>query len=160
LDSNAPPIEPRPYYGEGELYRAEYGNEWIINKYLLYQHGLSVVGPNFNTLVKEIPIGAVQKACVQDLEKEWVPKLNDDAWLSNQHYQSYLVLNLCRILHTVLNGKVSSKKVSGDWVKEQFPQWQELIDAASTWHYGQDMNKTTQTKEFLQFAIDRVSQIR
>ncbi len=44
LKSVLPPKEPRPYYGGGIFYdEAPYGNEWIINNYLLYQHGIPII---------------------------------------------------------------------------------------------------------------------
>ena len=46
LKNILPPTEPRPYFGGGFFYaEAPYGNEWIINNYLLYEHGIAVIGP-------------------------------------------------------------------------------------------------------------------
>jgi predicted nucleotidyltransferase len=51
LSSTYPPKDPRPYVGEGIFYaQAPYGNEWIINQYLLYKHGISLIGLDFKTL--------------------------------------------------------------------------------------------------------------
>lgn len=98
-----PPKKPRPYFGEGIFYpEAPYGNEWIINQYLLYKHGIPLVGPDFKTFVNPIDIEDVREACIRDLFEEWKAKMNDREWLSNSHYQSYIVLNLCRILYTVI----------------------------------------------------------
>ncbi len=73
-----PPKLPRPYYGAGIFYpEAPYGNEWLINNYLLYKHGIALTGPDFKTLIKPIDMVDVQKACVRDLFKEWEPKIND-----------------------------------------------------------------------------------
>lgn len=153
-----PPKTPRPYYGAGVFYpEAPYGNEWIINNYLLYKHGITLFGPDFKMVVKPIAIKDVQKASVKDLFKEWEPKLTDDAWLDNPHYQSYLVLNLCRILYTVLHADAGSKGVSAAWVKKEFPQWQHLIETAEQWSYGKEMNMHDQTKDFLTFAIHKIN---
>jgi hypothetical protein len=69
----------------------------------------------------------VQKASIQDLLREWKPKINDPDWLKNSHYQSCLILNLCRILYTFHNAKLGSKKVAAEWVKESFPEWRALF---------------------------------
>src|SRR5260221_2102169 len=130
----------RPYFGAGIFYpTATYGNEWLINNYLIYKHGISLKGPDIKTLIKPTEIKDVQKASIQDLYKEWVPKITNETWLENSHYQSYLVLNLCRILHTVLNGEASSKSVSAEWVKKEFPEWKNLIQTAQEWEYGKEM---------------------
>src|SRR5262249_13262761 len=65
LPNILPPQEPRPYIGEGIFYeKAPYGNEWLINQYLLYEQGIPLVGPDFKTLIKPIDVKDVQKACI------------------------------------------------------------------------------------------------
>ncbi|MDO8498076.1 MAG: DUF4111 domain-containing protein [bacterium] len=155
-----PPLQPRPYYGEGELYLSTYGNEWLINNYLLYTHGVALIGPDFKTLAKPINIQDVQKACVRDLFKEWEPKIIDPEWLKNSHYQSYAVLNVCRILYTVMSNEAASKKVSAEWVKNEFPQWRKLIETAENWKYGIEMTLQDKTKEFIRFVIGKVKEKR
>lgn len=152
-----PPIEPRPYYGEGTFYdEASYGNEWIINNQLLRTHGISLIGPTFSELIPPIDPKEVQMACIKDLFKEWEPKLNEPEWLNNSHYQSYLVMNLCRILYTVMTGNLGSKIVSARWVKDHYPQWRTLIEVAEKWHYEVEMTKQTEALEFLKFVINEV----
>lgn len=154
------PPGARPYHGEGIFYeQAPYGNEWIINLYLLYKYGIAIVGPEFSSLVSPIKIEDVQAACIKDLFKEWEPKLREPEWLDDPHYQSYLVMNLCRILNTVTNATTLSKIKSADWVKRAYPEWKELIDTAEKWHYGQEMKQKEQALKFLEFVILEVDKI-
>jgi Domain of unknown function (DUF4111)/Nucleotidyltransferase domain len=154
-----PPVTSRPWWGFGTLYpEAPAGNEWIINHYLLSRHGIALEGPDFNALVPPINVHDVQQASARDLFQEWVPKIADAAWLSNSHHQSYLVLNLCRILHTVIRGQLCSKKVAGQWVKATYPQWQNLIEEAESWAYGNEMKRQADAVAFLRFAVDRVNE--
>jgi hypothetical protein len=154
LESIQPPKTPRPYLGEGTFYaEAPYGNEWIINQYLLYNHGIPLLGPDFKTLVKPINIEDVRAACIRDLFEEWEPKMTDPTYLNNSHYQSYVVLNLCRILYTVVCHSTLSKKASASWVKSEFdPQWNTLIQTAEDWSYGKEMNLKEEVIEFIQFV--------
>jgi hypothetical protein len=157
LQNTLPPKLPRPYLGEGIFYpEAHYGHEWIINLYLLYQHGLALWGPDFKTLVNPIPILEVQKACIRDLFQEWEPKITDPEWLDNSHYQSYVVLNLCRILYTVLANATGTKAVSARWAKGAFPVWSRLIESAQNWQYGGEMSLQPETIQFIQFVIDKI----
>lgn len=157
LKNILPPIEPRPYYGGGIFYdEAPYGNEWIINNYLLYKHGLPILGVDFKELINPIDIVEVQKACIRDLFQEWEPKITDFDWLDNSHYQSYLVMNLCRILYTVMCGAASSKKVSAEWVKSKFPSWSNLITIAESWAYGKEMLLRNETIDFIKFVINHI----
>lgn len=154
-----PPAKARPWWGFGTFYaEAPAGNEWIINHYLLSKHGIALEGPDFNELIPPIDIHDVRRASARDLFQEWVPKIDDSAWLSNSHYQSYLVLNLCRILHTVIHGQPGSKKVAGQWAKATYPQWKNLIEEAERWAHGDQMKRQADAVAFLRFAVDRVNE--
>lgn len=157
LQNVLPPKTPRPYFGEGKFYpAAPYGNEWIINQYLLYKHGVALIGTDFKKLVKPIDIKNVQKACIRDLFAEWEPKITDPNYLKNSHYQSYVALNLCRILYTIMCNDVTSKTVSASWAKQEFPEWSGLINKAENWKYGEEMNLREETAEFIKFVISHV----
>lgn len=155
-----PPKEPRPYYGAGIFYeKAPYGNEWIINNYLLCHHGIPLLGTDFKKLIQPIDITEVKKACIRDLFQEWEPKIMDPEWLDNSHYQAYLILNLCRILYTVSCGVAGSKKTAAEWVKKEFGSpWKNLIAAAESWKYGKEMIFREETIAFIKFTIDKIKQ--
>jgi Domain of unknown function (DUF4111) len=154
-----PPTTPRPWWGFGVLYAdAPYGNEWIINQYFLFHFGMALAGPELKTLVDHVDIKDVQKASARDLFQEWRPKTNDLEWLANSHYQSYLILNLCRILYAVLGGTVGSKKAAAAWVKNTYPQWTRLIEEAEAWQYGMGMYRREEVISFIRFAVDKVGE--
>jgi hypothetical protein len=156
-----PPATPRPWWGFGTLYAAApAGNEWIINHYFLSKHGIALAGPDFSELVPPIDMHSVRQASARDLFQEWVPKIDDGAWLSDSHYQSYLVLNLCRILHTVIHGQPGSKKVAGQWAKATYPRWKNLIEEAERWAYGNEMKRQADAVAFLRFAVERVNETK
>jgi len=155
-----PPVAPRPWWGFGTFYpEASAGNEWIINHYLLATYGIALEGPDFISLIPSIDIDTVRQASARDLFQEWVPKVHDGVWLSNSHYQSYLVLNLCRILHTVIYGRLGSKTAASQWAKASYPQWENLIEEAQKWTYGDEMKRKAEAAAFLQFTADRVAEI-
>lgn len=156
-----PPATPRPWWGFGTFYaEAPAGNEWIINHYLLSKHGVTLAGHDFRDLIPPIDIDSVRQASARDLFQEWLPKIHDPEWLSNSHYQSYLVLNLCRILHTVIQGEPRSKKVAGEWAKATYPQWKSLIEEAGRWAYGDKMKRQADAVAFLRFAVKLVDETK
>lgn len=153
-----PPKEPRSYYNEGIFYdEAPYGNEWIINNYLLYQHGIALIGKDFKKLIEPIDIVEVQKACIRDLFQEWEPKIQDGTWLDSSYHQSYLVMNLSRIIYTVITSETGTKKASAEWAKNQYSsQWGHLIEEALHWKHGQELNIKKEAIDFIKFVIDQV----
>lgn len=155
LSSIVPPGS-RPYYGEGVLYpTADYGYEWIVNEYILYTYGIALIGPAFKTISPSIDINEVKRARVQDLIVEWLPKKKDPKYFENSHYQSYFVLHMCRILHTLVAGKVGSKKSASDWAKNEYPEFANLIETAESWEYGKDMKMKSEAIKFLDLAINK-----
>ena len=162
LLSLLPPEKPRPWYwgGDGILYEeAPYGNEWIINKYLLWHHAIPLAGADFQSLTDAVDIAEVQKACVRDLFTEWEPKRRDPSWFRNDsHYEAYFILNLCRILFTVMRGAAGSKRVAAAWVKLRYgPPWADTVSLAEAWRYGMDLNLRATALAFLDFVIGEIS---
>lgn len=84
----------------------------------------------------------------------------------NLQYPAYCVLNLCRIVYSFQKRDVVvSKRFSGDWAREQFPNWQHLIEAATR---SYDENQLPEDKallkaevgHFLDFASRRIHEAR
>ena len=152
LSEKTVPIVPRPYYNEIFYDEATYGNEWLINNYLLINYGKTIYGPDFKTLIKyNITMDDIIGSCINDFYKEWFPKINDDEWLSNSHYQSYIVINICRIMYTIFNSKTENKQNSVNWVKKQHKKWKNLIEEAEKWDYTKTMSKQDEIKEFIKY---------
>jgi predicted nucleotidyltransferase len=153
LKEETPPKKPRPYYNEIFYDEATYGNEWLINNRLLYDYGIALYGPEFKTLIGgPIDIEEIRRACINDFYKEWKPKIDDDEWLSNGHYQSYIVLNICRILYTMINMELANKQKSCEWVKRNYTEWKKLIEEAEEWDYGKVMDRQDEVKDFIKFS--------
>ena len=159
LPSILPPGS-RPWYwgGDDSLYaEAPYGNEWIINNYLLYHHAIPLVGPEFRRLMEPVDMAEVQKACIRDLFTEWEPKKADRKWFKDSHYESYFVLNLCRILYTVTCKDAGSKQSAASWVQSNSPEpWPNLVAAAARWEHGSELHLQDKAVEFLDFVIETV----
>lgn len=150
-DKNIPTM-PRPYYNEIFYEEATYGNEWLINNYLLVNYGKTIYGTDFKKLIKyEINIDEIKESCINDFYKEWIPKINDDEWLSNSHYQSYIIINICRIMYTVFNLKTENKQNSVKWAKEKFNEWKYLFEEAEKWDYSKTMNRQKEIKEYIKY---------
>lgn len=86
-------------------------------------------------------------------------KSNYTEWLDNSHYQSYIVINLCRILYTVIHGVTGTKKTSAEWVKKRFGlPWSNLIEHAAYWEYGKKLLLKSETINFIKFCVNEIKQ--
>ena len=159
LGSLHPPGTPRPYINEGRFWDPDpvYGNEWLINLYALYQCGVSLVGPDPKTFIGPIDISDVREASKRDLLEEWQPKLRDQSFFANSHYQAYAILTMCRILHRAGNSGVASKHMAAAWVKHVYgKRWSDLIERAEGWQHGREMNAKEETADFIKFTLDQI----
>jgi len=93
-----------------------------------------------------IDIHFVQQASAKGIVQGWLLKVDDATWLSKRHYQSYLDLNLCRLLHTVIRGEPVPKKVAGQWVKSAYSPWTELTEEAERCMYAVEMTREEDTE--------------
>ena len=156
LEEKDIPILPRPYYNKIFYEKAGYGNEWLINNYLLLNFGKVIYGPEFKTLLKYgISINEIKESCIKDFYKEWVSKINDNEWLLKSENQAYIVLNICRIIYTIINSKLGNKQESAKWMKEEYTEWRNLINEAGKWNYNKFMNRQVEIKEYIK-AMEEV----
>jgi hypothetical protein len=93
-----------------------------------------LAGPDPRELIDPVPADA--------LRAEAAPVLTEvAAWAHEPHAgnpsgmsrwkQPYVVLTLCRALHTIETGTVSSKREAGEWAKRTLdPEWRDLIQQA------------------------------
>lgn len=90
-----PPETPRPYVNGGQLWdAASYGNEWLLNLYVLYECGIALIGPNPKDLIGyPIDIEEVRRASKNDFHQEWEPLRKDSSSLrKDSHLQAYVIL--------------------------------------------------------------------
>ena len=118
--------------GSGEkLHTMQHDSDWIIQRYILRERGLTIVGPEPRSLIDPISSSDLKQA-VLDILHNWIKGfLEDPSLLETRGYQSYTVLTLCRILYTYRFGTIVSKPVAVEWVKANFNrQWKPLIKQA------------------------------
>ncbi|MBA3600955.1 MAG: DUF4111 domain-containing protein [Acidobacteria bacterium] len=89
------------------------------------------------------------------LNEWWSPMLQNPAWINSDEYQAYAVLTMCRALFTIENGTIASKPVSARWALETLiERWKDLIEKASAWRHGKQLNKLDETLDFIRYTVD------
>jgi hypothetical protein len=150
-----PPTQGRPYVNQGAFWDPDppYGNEWILNLYVLRECGIALVGPDPADLIAPVDIADVREASKRDLIDERVPTLVDPTMYDDPHQQAYSVLTLCRILHRQHNDGVASKRVASAWVKARYGEpWRSLVENAESWQHGESLATAGEVKDFIRFA--------
>ncbi len=158
LRRHDPADRPRPYVNEGRFHLARLGSDWVIQRHVLREHGVTVFGPAPETVIDPIPPGALRQAVLEELSNWWEPMLlHPDPRLSGRTYQAYAVLSMCRVLYTVHHAMVTSKPVSARWVLVSIDQrWHGLIEDALAWPDGAQRDQLPETLAFIRYTIERV----
>jgi len=101
----------------------------VVVRWTVRSHGVRLVGPSPVRLVNPIPVRALRRdifAVINDWGQEI---LAEPERYNNRFYQSFIVLNFCRMLHDLHCGRTGSKAAGAAWVKEMLdPAWAGLID--------------------------------
>jgi predicted nucleotidyltransferase len=127
-DNTHPHIDRGP--GE-KLHMKQHDADWIVQRYILRERGITVTGPDPKTLIAPVSPADLRWA-VSEILQTWICHFMDDpALLKPRGYQSYTVLTLCRILYTYEHGEIVSKPAAAVWVKQNLSEkWIGLIDRA------------------------------
>jgi predicted nucleotidyltransferase len=153
-DGSRPTDYPRLERGQNkQLEVVKHDTDWILNYYVLREHGVVVAGPDPKTLIDPIRPDQLRQA-VRDLLWWWESLLVDTGQIEHSGYQIYAILTMCRILYTHQYGTVASKPVAGRWAQEKLtPRWASLIESALTWQSGQPAGRLSETLDFIRFTL-------
>lgn len=147
--------------GRGECLKwVQHDDTWNIHRYVLRDHGITLVGPPPQTLVDPVLPAQLQQA-MRTILTGWAAKILDEpAQMKSRGYQSYTVLSLCRILYTLQFGAVVSKPVAARWAQETLGlNWAPLIERAWEGRHNPGIEASVEdvngTLDFIRFALER-----
>ncbi len=132
--------------GEGErlVQRWTHEEDWIVQRYVLHQHGITIAGPDVRGLLDPVSPDELKGAVSAILRGWWLPMVDDDYKLQKSGYQAYAVLSMCRIAYTLERGDVLSKLAAAAWMLDREPGFTDLIHRALKWQLSNDDIATTQ----------------
>jgi Domain of unknown function (DUF4111) len=112
----------------------QHGYDGVLNRAILRDHGIVVVGPDPATLVE--PVGPDElRAAVRALLRDfWEVQDERSDWLRPRNYQASAVLSMCRALYTLETGRLASKPVTAAWALDHLdPPWTGQVERALVW---------------------------
>lgn len=159
-------LHPHMDRGDGEkLHMMMHAQDWIIQRHILRERGIIVMGPDLHTLIDPVAPNELRQA-VADVLPLWAnPILDDSSQINKRGYQSFFVLSLCRMLYTMKHGAIVSKPLAAEWAKETLSKkWVGLIERA--WLGRQIPNLEAQpedineTLDLIRYTVEYSKQIR
>jgi predicted nucleotidyltransferase len=161
------PPSPLLYLDNGatELVRDEHCNTAVV-RWTLREHGVVLAGPDPKSLVDPVSADELRAEARAALRKwaEWArePHQRFGPGALSRRQQGLLVLSLCRMLHTLECGRVTSKPEAGRWALTALdPEWSPLIrraldDRPGQWrqvHEQADAEAVERALAFADYAI-------
>jgi hypothetical protein len=149
---------PFPCVNEGKFYLSRHESDWIIQRSILRESGVAVVGPDIRGMIDPISPQDIQAAVTGYLNEWWRPMLEQPDRLRSREYQAYATLSMCRALYTLQYGQVASKTASARWAQRILGErWAALIERALAWPLGEQPDEFTETVAFMQIILNQNS---
>ena len=152
-----PDDTPRPYVDEGKFFVSRDGIECVINRHILREHGVAVVGPPIKPLIAPVSPEELRQAVKEKLFTWWAPMLKEPGFPnSGPGYQSYAVTTMCRALYALKFGAIVTKPTAVRWaIMTLDKEWTKLIEAALAWHDGDPAGDIERTKAFMRYTMEK-----
>jgi predicted nucleotidyltransferase len=141
--------------GNSGLVIERHDTDWIVQRFVLREHGRVISGPDPRTLIDPISATDLRRAVLGFLWW-WQQQLEDTQRVARSDYQAYAVLTMCRVLYTLKNGDVLSKPAAAHWALSHLDRrWSPLIQRAQTWHPEMEMDRLEETLDFIRYTLHR-----
>lgn len=127
-----------PTLGQGEtLALTEHRSNWILERWTVREHGVTLLGPNPQSLIDPISFAELRAAVAERLQywAEWAKEPEEPEWLAPRRAAAaYAVETICRALHTLACGELSSKRRAVEWATRALPEpWRTTAGRTRRW---------------------------
>jgi len=153
-----------PYLDNGatELVLDNHCNTDVV-RWSLREHGIPLAGPDPKTLVDPVSADQLRREELEAIGElaTWAPEPTRTGGMS-EWKQVFLVTSLCRMLHTLDCGRVTSKRAACEWALDALDgTWRDLVqraldDRADPWvrvHQPADEDLAGRTLAFARWAL-------
>lgn len=148
--------------GEAELTVRQHEVDSVFQRYVLREHGVTLVGPPPATWMDPITHDDLRRATGELMRTWWAPMASTPERLYHPGYQPYAVLTMCRMLYTLDRGGVVSKPEAARWaLATQDARWAPLIERALGWRRDDAVDRTgdvPETRELMRYVAARCQQ--
>lgn len=149
-----------PTINEGIFYLDTLGSDWIIQRHVIREYGVAIEGPDPKTLINFVSAEDIRNSIMGVLKEWWFPMLENPAWLREHDdgYRSFAVITMCRVLHGLETGTITSKPKAAQWTRAKVDsKWHSLIDdAVAVSNHEEKEISLAETLEFIQYTKEEI----
>lgn len=140
LNNFAPGNYPSLERGGGLMWKT-LGSNWILDFWIVREHGLVLFGPDPKTLIDPVSADQMREAVRDRLSawNQWVDTWDSPGWKTHMGEMRFVVETMCRAGYTLAFKQMCSKPVAVRWALTALPEsWRALVEQSQTWHGGQE----------------------
>jgi predicted nucleotidyltransferase len=102
---------------------------WLIERWVLREKGIALVGPDPKTLIDPITAEELRDTVRRRIREwaTWAADPHDPEWLPPRSHQAYVVETMCRALYTATCGELASKRLAAEWAASALPEPQRSL---------------------------------
>jgi hypothetical protein len=112
--------------------RAEHRDNFILERWMVREHGIPLVGPDPKGLIDPISPDDLRSAVVGEFRsrmEHWVGGDKPPKWLGPRYYQAFEIETICRALYTLEFGELPTKPQAVAWALGALPEeWRSLVE--------------------------------
>ena len=120
----------------GALEWSEPGANWVIERWVVRERGVTLLGPDPRELIAPVSTGEL-RAAVRARLPDWAEfaRLPDDPdWHTHRGQKAYCVETMCRALHTLATGEAQTKPQAVAWALATLSEpWRTTVERSQTW---------------------------
>lgn len=157
------PGEVHPTLGQGEtLAWSEHGTNWILERWTVREHGITLAGSPPQTLIDPVPAAALTAAVRERLPDwaDWAWQTDDPDWQLPRSHKAYVIETMCRALYTLAHGELSSKARAVQWALKTLPEpWRTTVVRSQRWRTDAtvDLSLIPEVSGFVLWVAERAN---
>jgi len=111
--------------------RAKHRDNFILERWVVREHGVALVGPDPKSLIDPISAGDLRDAVQGEFRarmEHWAAGDEPPTWMDTRYYQAFEIETICRALYTLEFGELPTKPQAVAWALETLPElWRALV---------------------------------
>jgi hypothetical protein len=133
---------------------SEHGADWVIQRHVLREHAVVMAGPAPRSFIDPVTPAQLRAAIARLLREFWAERGSSDEFLRPREYQVFAVQTMCRALHTLACGEISSKPVAARWAIANLPEpWPAVVGRALAWPHGDQADGLDETRALIRYVL-------
>jgi len=110
---------------------AEHRDNFILERWMVRERGIAVVGPDPKTLIDPISADDLRAAVGSEFRariEHWAGGEEPPVWMDTRYYQAFEIETICRALYTLEFGELPTKPQAVAWALDALPEpWRGLV---------------------------------